>query len=96
MSSLGNNTFNRTAISQLKGWFANSYPATYFSTGETVDKHILYENILIKARTNDAEMSSEDQGNTENRNKARKSQEDKELEALDVESTAGGKGGGGG
>ena len=42
-------------------------------------------------------MSSEEQNNIENRNKRiRKSQEDKELEALDLESTAGGKGGGGG
>ena len=42
-------------------------------------------------------MSSEDQNNIENKKKkARKSQEDKELEAMDVESTAGGKGGGGG
>jgi hypothetical protein len=57
----------------------------------------MHEKILIRARTNDAEMSSEKQNNIENRNKRiRKSQEDKELEALDLESTAGGKGGGGG
>jgi hypothetical protein len=42
-------------------------------------------------------MSTEEQTNIENGNKRiRKSQEDKELEALDLESTAGGKGGGGG
>jgi hypothetical protein len=57
----------------------------------------MHEKILIRARTNDAEMSPEKQNNIENRNKRiRKSQEDKELEALDLESTAGGKGGGGG
>jgi hypothetical protein len=57
----------------------------------------MHENILIKARTNDSEMSSEEQNNIENgKRRIRKSQEDKELEALDVESTAGGKGGGGG
>jgi hypothetical protein len=57
----------------------------------------MHEKILIGARTNDAEMSSEKQNNIENRNKRiRKSQEDKELEQLDLESTAGGKGGGGG
>jgi hypothetical protein len=57
----------------------------------------MHEKILIRARTNDAEMSSEKQNNIENRNKRiRKSQEDKELEQLDLESTAGGKGGGGG
>jgi hypothetical protein len=57
----------------------------------------MHEKILIRARTNDAEMSSEKRNNIENRNKRiRKSQEDKELEALDLESTAGGKGGGGG
>ena len=57
----------------------------------------MHEKILIRARTNDAEMSSEKQNNIQNRNKRiRKSQEDKELEALDLESTAGGKGGGGG
>jgi len=57
----------------------------------------MHENILIKARTNDSEMSSEEQNNIKKGNRRiRKSQEDKELEAFDVESTAGGKGGGGG
>ena len=57
----------------------------------------MHEKILIRARTNGAEMSSEKQNNIQNRNKRiRKSQEDTELEALDLESTAGGKGGGGG
>lgn len=42
-------------------------------------------------------MSSEEQNTIENkRKKGRKSQEDKELDAIEVESTAGGKGGGGG
>ena len=42
-------------------------------------------------------MSSEEKNDAENKSKRlRKSQEDKELEAMDVESTAGGKGGGGG
>ena len=42
-------------------------------------------------------MSSEEQNNIENkRKKGNKSQEDKELDAIEVESTAGGKGGGGG
>jgi hypothetical protein len=42
-------------------------------------------------------MSSEEKNNAENKNKRpRKSQEDREFEAMDVESTAGGKGGGGG
>ncbi|HJR48252.1 MAG TPA: hypothetical protein VJ799_08885 [Nitrososphaeraceae archaeon] len=42
-------------------------------------------------------MSSEEKNDAGNKNKRpRKSQEDKELEAMDVESTAGGKGGGGG
>ena len=42
-------------------------------------------------------MSSDEKNDAVNKNKRpRKSQEDRELEAMDVESTAGGKGGGGG
>ena len=42
-------------------------------------------------------MSSVEKGHIENKNKRpKKTEEDKELEALDVESTAGGRGGGGG
>ena len=46
----------------------------------------MYEKILIGARTNDAEMSSEEQNNIENRNKRiRKSKEDKEIVASDLD-----------
>lgn len=42
-------------------------------------------------------MSSEEKGHTADKNKRpKKTEEDKELEALDIESTAGGRGGGGG
>ena len=58
---------------------------------------LVYKNILIKAWSNGSKMSSEEKNDAGNKNKRpRKSQEDKELEAMDVESTAGGKGGGGG
>ena len=42
-------------------------------------------------------MSSEEKGHIETKNKrTNKTEEDKELEALDIESTAGGSGGGSG
>ena len=41
-------------------------------------------------------MSSEEKGHIENKKRPKKTEEDKELEALDIESTAGGSGGGGG
>jgi hypothetical protein len=43
-----------------------------------------------------ASSEGEEENKKVNNKRGKKTQEDKELEALDVESTAGGKGGGGG
>ena len=57
----------------------------------------IYSFIINQSLLQNCKMSSEEKGHIENKNKRpKKTEEDKELEALDIESTAGGSGGGGG